>query len=133
MNATKMPATEKDVADKLRYFSADYCGDQTFCLIEKVHAMPGQGVTSMFTFGMNYGALRMALVCHGIPFEAVTPQKWQREFGLVFPRKLGLTPTEKKNRHKARAQELFPSLKVTHATADALLICEYGRRVRNHP
>jgi hypothetical protein len=34
-----------------------------------------------------------------------------------------------KNVSKARAQELFPALKITHATADALLIAEYGRRL----
>jgi hypothetical protein len=34
-----------------------------------------------------------------------------------------------KNISKRRAQELFPSLKITHAVADALLIAEYGRRL----
>jgi hypothetical protein len=33
-----------------------------------------------------------------------------------------------KNVTKRKAQELFPSLKITHATADALLIAEYLRR-----
>jgi hypothetical protein len=31
---------------------------------------------------------------------------------------------------KAKAQELFPHLKITHATADACLIAEYGRRLQ---
>jgi hypothetical protein len=35
-----------------------------------------------------------------------------------------------KNVTKSRAQELFPEVKVTHAIADALLIAEYGRRIR---
>jgi hypothetical protein len=70
----------------------------------------------------------MALIASGVPFEAVTPGKWQKEFGLLA--KKGETKTAKKNRHKARAQELFPDLKITHATADALLIAEYGRRVK---
>lgn len=34
----------------------------------------------------------------------------------------------KKNRHKAKAQQLFPAWHITHATADALLIAEYARR-----
>jgi hypothetical protein len=33
-----------------------------------------------------------------------------------------------KNVSKKRAQELFPSIKCTHATSDALLIAEYGNR-----
>ena len=47
------------------------------CYLEKVHAMPGQGVTSMFTFGQNYGFLRGLLIARGIPFEEVQPNPWQ--------------------------------------------------------
>lgn len=88
--------------------------------LEQVHSMPGQGVASSFKFGQGYGALEMALTAAGIPFERVTPQKWQKALGC-------LTKGDK-NVSKRKAQELFPSLKITHATADALLIAEYGRR-----
>ena len=101
--------------------------DETVAMIENVHAMPGQGVTSMFSFGENYGALKMALSASGIPFERVTPSVWQRHFSLI---RLSSAEkkTDKKNRHKARAQELFPQLKVKHSNADALLIAEYCKR-----
>jgi crossover junction endodeoxyribonuclease RuvC len=46
--------------------------------IEKVHAMPGQGVSSMFTLGENFGLWQGILHTMGIPFEMVTPAKWQR-------------------------------------------------------
>lgn len=95
--------------------------------IEKVHAMPKQGVSSTFKFGQNYGALRMALIAAQIPFEEVRPADWMREFGLR--RKKGESDTSWKNRKKAKAQQIFPLAKVTHATADALLIAEYGRRL----
>jgi len=95
-------------------------------LIELVHAMPGQGVTSMFNFGHNFGMLEGLLIGAGIPYDRVTPQKWQKEFGLY--RLPDETKTAKKNRHKELAKELFPTLNVTHATADALLIAEYCRR-----
>lgn len=88
--------------------------------LEQVHSMPGQGVASSFKFGQGYGALEMALTAAGIPFERVTPQKWQKALGC-------LTKGDK-NVSKRKAQELFPQLKITHATADALLIAEYGRR-----
>jgi hypothetical protein len=44
------------------------------------------------------------------------------------------TTTQKKNVHKQRAIELFPperypNVKVTHKTADALLLAEYARRI----
>jgi crossover junction endodeoxyribonuclease RuvC len=88
--------------------------------LEQVHSMPGQGVASSFKFGQGYGALEMALTAAGIPFERVTPQKWQKALGC-------LTKGDK-NVSKRKAQELFPTMKGTHATADALLIAEWGRR-----
>jgi hypothetical protein len=105
-------------------------GGDTFALIEGVHsgsfAGREQGVKSAFTFGQNYGHLIMALIAAGIPFERVTPRKWQGEFGLL--KKPGETDTQKKNRHKQRAAELFPTFRMTHAIADACLIAEYCRR-----
>ena len=94
--------------------------------LESVHSMPRDGVRSAFSFGKSYGNLEAFLVAAEIPFERVTPSVWQREFGLI--KRKGETHTEKKNRHKALAQEMFPSVKVTHAVSDALLIAEYGRR-----
>jgi len=88
--------------------------------IELVHSSPQMGVKSAFTFGNGFGHLEMALTAAGIPFERVRPQVWQKTLGC-------LTKGDK-NVSKRRAQELFPQLKVTHATADALLIAEYGNR-----
>jgi Holliday junction resolvasome RuvABC endonuclease subunit len=119
----KMPATMRDILTALEEHSA-----RSYAVIEKVHAMPAQGVSSTFKFGTSYGALLMALTAAYIPFEMVTPQKWQRELG-VLSRK-GMTKTQHKNQLKAKAQELFPDLKVTLATADALLLAEYCRRLR---
>jgi hypothetical protein len=62
----------------------------------------------------------MALVASGIPFERVTPAKWQRELGC-------LTKGDK-NVTKRKAQELFPDVKVTHANADALLLATWRGR-----
>ena len=87
--------------------------------IEQVHSMPGQGVASSFKFGNGFGHLEMALTAANVPFERVTPGKWQKQMSC-------LTKGDK-NVSKRRAQELFPSLKITHATADAALIAEYGR------
>jgi hypothetical protein len=60
--------------------------------------------------------------------ETVLPRKWQsfmriRKIGGGF----GMNDTAKKRATKARAQELFPHIKITNATADALLLMEYGR------
>ena len=97
------------------------------CCIEKVHAMPKQGVSSTFAFGVNYGWCRGLLEAHGISYQEIPPQKWKAEFGL--------------NSDKARSVEvcrqLFPEadLKLTPRSrtdsdgmAEALLMAEYARR-----
>lgn len=85
----------------------------------------GNPGSAMFTFGRSYGALRMALVAAGIPFEAVRPQAWQKALGLS--RSKGMKPTAWKNLLKTRAQELFPDLNVTKSTSDALLLARHGK------
>lgn len=122
-SAFKMPETEKDTYSlicNLTYTEICRLDVETFALIEKVHSMPKQGVASTFKFGMNYGLLRGILIALQIPFDEVTPQKWQKAMGC-------LTHGDK-NISKAKAQQLFPQLKITHATADALLIAEHCRR-----
>jgi hypothetical protein len=103
----------------------------SFAVLEKVGGYVGGAHargSHMFTFGTSFGMLRMALVAASIPFEEVPPQKWQKEFGLRKTK--GETDTSWKNRLKSRAQQLFPSEKITLATADALLMAEYCRRTR---
>ena len=63
----------------------------------------------------------MALCAATIPYEEVTPQKWQKA--------LGCRTGGDKNVSKARAQALFPLQNITHAIADALLLAEYCRRL----
>ena len=111
--------TEQDVSRFIRLWGGS--GFPTFALIERVHSMPKQGVASSFKFGMSYGFLRGCLISLGIPFEEIAPQRWQRDMGC-------LTKGDK-NVSKARAQQLFPKVKVTHAIADALLIAERCRRL----
>lgn len=96
------------------------------CYIEKVGAMPGQGVTSMFNFGKGYGLWIGILAALGIPYTLVTPQAWKKEI---------MQGVGDKDAARGRAQQLFPSMasqlsrKKDIGRADALLIAEYGRRL----
>jgi hypothetical protein len=129
--ATKMPDTEGDVLHWIRTHSSD-----AVAVIEKVGGYVGKGKdgkdgqpgSAMFVFGMGYGGLRMALLACSIPFEEVTPQRWQK---AIMKSSRGKTESKSqwKNRCKAKAQQLFPSQKVTLATADALLIALYCKRL----
>ena len=124
VEVAKMPATPMDLLDFLSRHK-----DDSFCVLERVGGLPGQGGSAMFNFGKGYGHLQMALLALGIPTNDVTPNKWEKSFQLGSSGKYG--KTEWKNRLKAKAQQLFPSLgrKITLATCDALLIAEYGRRL----
>lgn len=122
----KMPETLQDlwelVADITGGFESfrESNGLQFRAYIEAVHSSPQMGVKSAFTFGNGFGHLEMALTAAGIPFERVRPQAWQKAMGCMTG--------GDKNVSKRRAQELFPSMKITHATADALLIAQYGSK-----
>lgn len=104
--------------------------DNCRCVLEKVNAMPGQGVVSMFNFGQNFGFIQGVLKAYDISFELVPPQKWKKEFSV----------TSDKNTSIEVCKRLFPSvnLKATDrckkdhdGMAEALLIAEYGRRHYN--
>lgn len=99
------------------------------CILEQVHAVPGMPCVSAFSFGSSFGRLRMAAIAAGHEVHLVRPPKWKQAFGLiVYGKGLGRNDTEKKNLNKAKAQDLFPFLRITHATADALLLAQYGIR-----
>lgn len=55
----------------------------SICCLEHVGSMPGQGVTSMFHFGENFGFIQGVLRAYKIPFELVRPQKWKKEFSIT--------------------------------------------------
>jgi hypothetical protein len=97
-------------------------------LIEEVHSMPRDGVKACFTFGGWFFAQQMALLEIGQEIEFVTPRDWQGLLGLYGQEYE--SKTAKKNEHKALASKLYPGEKITHATADALLIAHYGQTRR---
>ena len=121
-----MPKTERDIWEWFQQFIPTFTA-RTVAVIEQVHAMPGNGVAGMFKFGQSYGFLRACLIAASIPFTSVTPQTWQKGVGICKGKRIK-TKTQHKNLLKSRAQELFPTQKVTLATADAILLAEYCRR-----
>ena len=121
----KMPDTLQDLWDLIRDITnhprSSLDGRKYKAYIEQVSSSPQMGVVSAFSFGRGYGNLEMALTAAGISFERVRPQVWQKALGCMTK--------GDKNVSKRKAQELFPGRKITHATADALLIAHYGTRI----
>ena len=104
-------------------------GPSSVCCLEKVGAMPGQGVVSMFNFGHNLGYIEGLLQAFDIPYQLVPPQTWKKEFCV----------TSDKNTSIEVCRKLFPhvsllpterSRKPSDGMAEAILIAEYARRRR---
>jgi len=120
IEAVKCMDTIKDMADHIASLGCT----KLFCIIEKVHAMPGNGVVSMFKFGMNYGQWLAILASHNIPYKEVPPQTWMKFYGA-----LPKDRTKRKNHLKHLAQSLYPSIKITLKTADAILIAHWCKQI----
>jgi hypothetical protein len=123
-----MPPTEYDQWVLISTCKKSYPG--LFCHIEWITtAIYGAAKSSMAKLYGSYKGLRMALVAAGIPFEEVSPKRWQKEMGMEARKKAEAT-NKWKARLRAKAQQLFKTVRVTPETADALLIAEHCRRQR---
>ena len=112
-----------EIFDMLEHMKITY---DAVAFIERAQAMPKQGVSSTFNYGVGYGILLGVLQALKIPIsQEVSPRVWKQEFGLIGT---------DKEASRSKAVCLFPGLagelklKKHHGRAEALLIAEYGRR-----
>jgi crossover junction endodeoxyribonuclease RuvC len=103
-------------------------GNSCTCVIERSQAMPGQGVCSMFNYGVGYGLWLGILTTVGIPYVTVHPRTWTKE---IFK---GVENAGKgKERSMMVARTLFPEWKPKYKKewqyGDAILLAEYARRL----
>ena len=96
--------------------------------------MPGNSGPSAAKFAEHCGALKMALAGLEIPHEFILPSKWEHAYigkpnyekilKTVDPKTkrqiLAKRKQERKNKIKAKSQQLYPHIKVTLKNADAL-------------
>lgn len=96
--------------------------------VEKVHAMPKQGVSSMFNFGMGFGKILGILEALNLSYELVTPQTWKKYVGVTHDKKTSIR----------KAQYLFPEVSLlptarcrvpNDGMAEALLIAYYIKSI----
>lgn len=113
--------------DVLSYVGQSTSAKDIKVCLEKVGAMPGQGVVSMFNFGHNLGVIEGILSALRIPYQLVPPQTWKKEFSLTGDKAKSIEVCKK----------LFPwvdlraterSRKPSDGLAEALLMAEYARR-----
>lgn len=98
-------------------------GRQCQALVERVSAMPKQGVASSFSFGVGFGSILGVLQAMHLPIAFVTPNVWKRNYGLDSDKRAAL--------HKARLMHPTAELHLAKhdGRAEALLIAEFSRRV----
>ncbi len=106
---------------ELRHFFPTH--DPVHAYVELVHAMPGNGSASMFSFGHACGAVEGLLAALHIPMTYVRPQAWKKAAGLIG---------SDKDAARSRAIQLWPAWSALgkkgegQALADAALIATFG-------
>lgn len=102
-------------------------GKQCVVCVEKVGAMPGQGIAGMFRFGQSFGFITGVLAALDIPFQLIPPQTWKKEFSLIH---------QEKSKSIETAQRLFPGVnlippgcrKPSDGCGESLLMAAYAMR-----
>lgn len=97
--------------------------DDCHVFVEKVSAMAGQGVTSVFSFGRSFGMIEGILAALHMPVTYVAPATWVK----AVHRGAG------KDASRQRAMELFPANQADFkrvkddGRSDAALIAYWGK------
>ena len=121
-----MPKTEGDLVTLLKSFPAD----SVYYLENIVKNIGGKmPASAMVVYAGNWGFIKGVIQALGCELHLVDPQKWMKALGLGVRGKM--TKTEWKNKLKSETQRLYPHLKVTLSTADALLILTYAQAINN--
>lgn len=106
---------------------AHHVDDRTHVALERVNAMSGQGVSSVFSFGRSSGIVEGVVAALHCQITLVTPQTWQKAMNV----------RDGKDASRARAAELFPAMASSFARvkddgrSDAALIA-YWLATKSH-
>jgi crossover junction endodeoxyribonuclease RuvC len=94
-------------------------GETAVVALERVNAMPGQGVSSVFSLGDSFGCARSAIAACRLEMVYVRPAEWKSYFKL----------TSDKEMSRASAIRMFPdaplNLKKHSDRAEALLMARW--------
>lgn len=97
--------------------------DNVVLFVEHVWTFPGDGRVGAFRFGYNYGLWKGIAGANEIEIYNIPPKRWQGSFDI--PEKT--YGRERKKWLKDHAEALFPNIKITFNTADAVLIANYAK------
>lgn len=97
--------------------------------IEKVSAMPGQGVKSMFNFGFNTGALHAIMTTMSIPLHIILPTRWKQVVlvGMDWKHRKGSAVEFCRRMYPDVSLLATPRSRTPHSgMADAICIARFG-------
>jgi hypothetical protein len=122
------PGSAAELANHLRMQAGDTDRPfEVFAVIEQVHAMPKQGISSTGKFMKNAGIWEGVIAALKIPYELITPQRWRKILDSSVPKK----PTKEDLRLYViqRWPETADDLKRVkdHNRSEAILIAQYAR------
>ena len=121
MKAWKCPDNASDMCHLFHLILGWHAADSIHVLMERVWARPNNASRAAFNYGVNYGQWFGVLASYEITPELILPAHWMKFYDM----KKGMEYQDRKRWVKAKAQELYPKIKVTLVNADAILIAHY--------
>jgi len=106
----------------LAHWFKEHTAGADICVIEKVHAMPKQGVTSSFNFGFNAGVVQGMAYAFGLPVVLTPPNSWKHALKLSSDKKESLV----KARETFRDFDHYFTRAKDDGRAEAALLAWYG-------
>lgn len=94
-------------------------------VVEIVHSMPKQGVSSSFNFGVAYGVAKGVIGALNVRRVDVSPTKWKKYFGLSADKEEARSLAI---RHWPRSDHF--RRKKDHGRAEAALLALYGAKTQ---
>lgn len=123
--AFPMPATRRQLYESLYNLTSEF--GVTTAIVESVHSMPGQGVSSTFKFGKGVGEILGICTALSFIIHEPTPQAWKKEV---------LAGTDKSKAAAIQvAENLYPEINLVpkgcrkphDGMADAVCLMQWGR------
>ena len=96
-------------------------------IIEDVHSMPGQGVSSTFGFGRACGVIEGVVAARGFSYRFVTSQKWKK--AMDIPKDKDAARLAVIQRYPESAE--FLTRKKDHNRAEAIALAYYLKGLGN--
>lgn len=93
--------------------------------LEDIQRFSNMPYARAIVYASSWGSIKGVVQALKFRMHLVSSQTWQKKLSLGNSK--GMTKTQWKNKLKTKAQELYPTLKLSLKTADAILILEYAR------